>query len=186
MELLRVNELKLKITLTPEDMERFELQCDSMDYANAETKRAFREILEETGLQPEFDSAHGRIMIQVFPSKDGGCEMFITRLPEDGDSSGAQPMPRLPVGKNCIFDYKFIEQKTLLQACCALNARGYSGESAVFLDERETYHLLLRGNDIPFLTEFSDTRTTCYDPSVYQRYKCLLEHSAIAVLAALK
>ena len=185
MELLRVNELKLKITLTPEDMERFELQCDSMDYANAETKRAFREILEETGLQSEFDSAHARIMVQVFPSKDGGCEMFITRLPEE-DGSEPQSVPRLPTAKYCVFDYKFTEQTTLLQACYALNAHGYRGESAVFLDERETYHLLLRGNDVPFLTEFCDTRTACYDFSAYKRHVFLLEHDAIPVLAALK
>ena len=41
MELILINEKKLKIMLTPEDMREYEIDCDSVDYARTETRRAF-------------------------------------------------------------------------------------------------------------------------------------------------
>ena len=187
MELLRVSNSKLKITLTPEDMKRFELQCNSMDYANAETKRAFREILEEAGLESDFGITHGRTLIQVFPSKDGGCEMFITRLLEDTDGYDAPLMPCLPSGTTDVFDYCFIGQSALLEACYVLNNQGYPGESAVFIDEQEAYHLILDGKDVPILVEFADAKIPCRDFSPQNKYStCLVAQGAISLLAALK
>ena len=187
MELLRVSNSKLKITLTPEDMERFALQCNSMDYANAETKRAFREILEEAGLESDFDASHGRTLIQVFPSKDGGCEMFITKLLEEAECHESSLTPCLPSGESAVLDYCFISQRSLLEACHVLNAQGYSGDSAVFIDEREAYHLILTGKDVPILIEFSDGKNTCRDfAACSKRYTCLVAQEAIPLLAALK
>ena len=80
MELLRVTRSKLKISLDKEDMARFSLYGEKMDYEDEQTRRAFRKILSEVREQTGFDTEKERVMIRVFPSKDGGCEMFVTKI----------------------------------------------------------------------------------------------------------
>lgn len=86
MELIRVNSQKLKIILTKEDMTSFDITNENLDYSSAKTRKAIGSILEKAKEQTGFDTKNDRLYIQVFPSVDGGCEMFLTRrarlLPE--------------------------------------------------------------------------------------------------------
>lgn len=66
--------------LTEEDMRRYDLNAEHADYENTETRRAFREILDEAKQRTGFDTASDRVLIQLYPSRDGGCELFVTKL----------------------------------------------------------------------------------------------------------
>ena len=89
MELIRINENKLKIMLSEGDMKQYALDCASLDYDNTETRRAFWSILDEAKHQTGFDAASQRVFVQLYPSKEGGCEMFVTKL-------GSPPLPVEP------------------------------------------------------------------------------------------
>ena len=91
MELILINEKKLKIMLTPEDMREYEIDCESVDYARAETRRAFWSILDEAKHRTGFDAASERVYIQLYPSREGGCEMFVTRLSCAAGESAKRP-----------------------------------------------------------------------------------------------
>ncbi len=80
MELILINDTKLKIMLTREDMTRYDLDCESADYDNTETRRAFWSILDEAKHRTGFDAARDRVFIQLYPSREGGCEMFVTKV----------------------------------------------------------------------------------------------------------
>lgn len=80
MELILISDSKLKITLTSDDMAQYELDCDTMDYDNTDTRRAFREIFDHVKSISGFDTAGDRLFIQLYPSREGGCEMYITKL----------------------------------------------------------------------------------------------------------
>lgn len=86
MELIPVNSQKLKIILTKDDMASFDITSDDLDYSSAKTRKALGNILERAKNETGFNIHHDRLYIQVFPSVDGGCEMFLTRrarlLPE--------------------------------------------------------------------------------------------------------
>ena len=45
MELIVINESKLKVTLSADDLCEFSLNNDTLDYSNAETKKMFWDIL---------------------------------------------------------------------------------------------------------------------------------------------
>ena len=80
MELILINTSKLKIMLTPDDMKRYSLDIDKMNYDNTETRRVFWNILDTAKHETGFDAASDRVCIQVYPSKGGGCEMYVTKL----------------------------------------------------------------------------------------------------------
>jgi negative regulator of genetic competence, sporulation and motility len=80
MELIRIGDSKLKITLTSDDMTQYDLDCDTMDYDNSETRKAFWDILDHAKQITGFDAAGDRVFVQLYPSKKGGCEMYVTKL----------------------------------------------------------------------------------------------------------
>ena len=80
MEVLKISDSKLKIMLTRADMQKYGLSADKVDYNNAATRRSFFEILDSIKTSHGFDTEGDKILIQFYPSKDGGCELFVTKL----------------------------------------------------------------------------------------------------------
>lgn len=87
MELIRISERKLKIMLTPSDMCHFELDADSFGEDSQRMNHAFRLLLREIRKQTDFEADDRQIAVQYFPSRKGGCEMFISYTPENEKSS---------------------------------------------------------------------------------------------------
>ena len=88
MELILISDKKLKVMLSASDMQKYELDNDTIDYDNTETRRAFWQILDEAKHKTGFDAASEKVFIQVYPSRGGGCEMYVTKL---GALSSALP-----------------------------------------------------------------------------------------------
>ena len=80
MEWIRISSNKLKIMLSAEDARHYALNCDSADYADSITREIFREILSDVQEQTGFDASDDKVYIQMYPSKEGGCELFITKM----------------------------------------------------------------------------------------------------------
>ncbi len=153
MELIRISDSKLKIMLTPTDMCHFELNNDSFGEDSAKMRLAFRHLMEEIKKQTGFDADDNHVSIQYFPSREGGCEMFVTNLPPitDGKEERALtkqntslPTPQKYSGsfrKDCA--YRFEDLNHLLLVCKRLREIGYIGDSAAFRDEKKQYYLFL-------------------------------------------
>lgn len=133
MELIRISDSKLKVMLTEEDMIYYALDCETMDYDNTETRRAFWQILDEAKRKTGFDAAAERVFVQVYPSKKGGCEMFVTkvralregRLVKDKQLSTMRKRESI---------YAFEDLDTVFCMCERLKALGYSEKSAAYAD----------------------------------------------------
>ncbi len=184
MELILISDSKLKITLTSDDMAQYELDCDTMDYDNTDTRRAFREIFEHVRDITGFDTAGDRLFIQLYPSREGGCEMYITKLgmicaekregertrpslprstQENSPSPALCPAPRGSGERDRLGAYRFETMEDLLRVCRQLAGQGYASHSSAYRDERNRYFLLLRERagafgilcgEYSFITEF--------------------------------
>jgi len=155
MELIRISNRKLKIMLTPTDMCHFELNADSFGEDSAQMHHAFRLLLEEIKKQTDFDADDRQIAVQYFPSREGGCEMFISRLPSsDGETvsdkknnrgvqRGLQPYASGDgrFRRDCAYGFATLDH--LLRACRRLQDTGYVGESVAFRDDGGRYYLLI-------------------------------------------
>jgi negative regulator of genetic competence, sporulation and motility len=80
MDLIKINDNKLKIMLTPVDMQSYDLRANELDCTNIETRQAFRSIMDEARSRTGFDAKGNQIYVQVYPSREGGCEMFVTKI----------------------------------------------------------------------------------------------------------
>ncbi len=155
MELIRISDHKLKIMLTPSDMRHFEMNNIQFGEEVSDLRRSFRLLMHELRDEIGFDADDNRISVQYFPSREGGCEMFISNLePAPADS----PKCLLPRAKGTLeglpstlpaerfrreYAYAFSELHHLQTACRRLKERGYIGESSAFRDTGGTYYLFL-------------------------------------------
>ena len=120
--------------------------------------RSFRLLLGEIRRQTDFDADDSRISVQYFPSREGGCEMFICDLQQDGEATKESDGSNLPLPlphrqlrpykkrngsfrKDCA--HRFEKLAHLLSACRRLLGADCIVQSSLFLDENGEYLLLL-------------------------------------------
>ena len=152
MELIKVNSLKLKIILTPEDMREFEITNETLEYGSAKTRKAFRSILEKARFETGFDTKNDHIYVQIFPSLDGGCEMFLTRrgrlLPEPDEEKGTYLKKKYSLtyerpGK----EYSYIAEtdniENIIKLSHRMNEAGFSGSSSLYAS-KDKYYLTIK------------------------------------------
>ena len=78
MELILISNTKLKIMLDESDMIKYHIGSES-DCAKGSTRRAIRSLLECAREQIGFNTDGEEIFVQLYTSKKGGCELFITK-----------------------------------------------------------------------------------------------------------
>ncbi|MBR7185413.1 MAG: adaptor protein MecA [Clostridia bacterium] len=195
MELILISDSKLKIMLTRDDMQQYALNCDTIDYDNTETRRAFWSILDEAKHRTGFDAAAERVFVQLYPSKEGGCEMYVTKL---GFDEGRAQRALLPGGaskrgvlRSRICAYRFACLDDLVTVCRRLRLLPASPPSSVWRDDEGGWHLILDETDaapapLSFLCEFGDAedagRLSMY---IAEHGICVRQGDAAKVLGAL-
>lgn len=162
MELILINSSKLKIMLTGDEMKKYDLDTDMIDYDTTATRKAFWSILDDARSETGFDAASDRVFIQLYPSKKGGCEMYVTKLGEScalprtgrtpsGTSRGSLqiiPADRRSGGRGRLGAYAFETLEALLCVCRLLLARNWDGESRAYKDRHGKFFLLLAEPDM--------------------------------------
>ncbi len=79
MEFLLIGESKLKIVMNKEEMKKHKLDGDSEGLSGG-FRRAFWRVLDLAKEEVGFDPAGDKILIQFYPTKSLGCEIFVTKL----------------------------------------------------------------------------------------------------------
>ncbi len=110
MELILINQTKLKIMLTAPDLLHYELIPDELEHMSCtdrHTRAAFRHIFDDAEAQTGFHTQGERLLVQMFTSKCGGCEIFVTKLGamlpiQEGDSATAGHDTSLTPGEEAL------------------------------------------------------------------------------------
>ena len=192
MELIVIDESKVKVMLSAKDMRRFELDVSDMDYEDRHTRIAIKAILEAVRIKSGLDVMGEKMLVQVYPAKDGGCEMFISRLSPPIKSGATPKSLTLLSTKNKMYCFEVFEH--LLEACSALHKNGYSMESALYsMDEK--WYLHLQENHLPvnesknhiaFVSEYAtQTLESITFSHVKEHGRCIMQNDAVQMLANL-
>jgi negative regulator of genetic competence, sporulation and motility len=153
MELIRISDSKLKIILNETDMQRYALSSDALSYENCETRRAVREVLAEAEEETGFHATADRLLIQAYPSRDGGCELYVTKIETPATEEKKKTYTPPPKeGKGRLVIYTLPALSALLAVCRQLSVTGYCDYSAAYTGEGDTCYLVLR----------EGTRTSAY------------------------
>lgn len=197
MEFILVNSVKLKVILTDEDMRALRVTPSSLDYTTAETRAAFEKILERARLSTGFDGKHARLVVRAFPSKDGGCELFLTKksrlLPEPEENKKHRKKHRTSEAHDKKEYLAVGGIDALADLCVRLHTAGFDGHSA-FYALRDRYCLQLAPLPEPdeeidrcfFLCEYADVffADAARLAHLSERGTCLISENAIERLAA--
>jgi len=150
MELIVINESKIKLMLSPDDMAMY----------SGETGAVLRCIMadacEKCGLHP----LAGRLFVQMYPSKEGGCELFVTQLGEGKPKRQSSDERTLTEYRRFLYRdksghiiYSFEEINYLLGCCSGLYRWGYSGSSRAYRDPDKGRYYLRLDCETPFAGE---------------------------------
>ena len=148
MEMLMISDEKLKIVLSAEDLEDFGLGAEEPDYSKTETKRMIWDLLGRAKKKFGFTTEGHRMLIQLFPCRQGGCEIFICRMNRSEEAeelrveSSSKKTESLSARRGA---YAFDALDSLLRVCRRLSEIGFSGESRAYYGDDRRYYLLLSG-----------------------------------------
>ncbi|MBO7196670.1 MAG: adaptor protein MecA [Clostridia bacterium] len=75
-----IGESKIKIVLTREETEHYGLDGSTADVSGPGARRIFWRILDRARAEVGFDPCGDKVLIQLYPLKGGGGEIFVTKL----------------------------------------------------------------------------------------------------------
>ena len=79
---------KLKIVLSPQDMQELSITFEALDYANDQTKALILGLLTSAKLSTGFDPTDRKLLIEAYPEPAGGCTIYITALKKPPGAGG--------------------------------------------------------------------------------------------------
>lgn len=131
MEFIRVGENKLKLSLSEDEMRKYGIKREELSRDTTARRRALWTLLDEVKKQTGLDAAVGRTLIEAFPGKKEGCEIFVTVLSHTREVHTAL--------------YRFIGLDTLKTAASKLASLCPDGENAsLYALTGEEYLLALK------------------------------------------
>ena len=207
MELHRIGDGQLRISLSVEDMNRYELTNENMDYDDTATRRAFWSILDQAKKQTGFDAARDRVLIQAFPKRSGGCEMYVTRVGSKEEERGCAPAAEQAGGtksRQAVHTSATLQRQTVyafehlddLLFCCVLLRECYRAKSESWFEPLRgggRYYLILWECTAPdrpeegylFLSEFGHRCDRVSMPYLREHARRIAAPDAVMQLAQL-
>jgi len=163
MELIVINENKLKIILNEREMNEYGLNENEFHLSLTDTRRVLAKILHSSPIKTGFEGTepNEKLLLQLYPEKNGGCELYITRLLLDenfikGEQTpmaaeekypllqSPKPTPTRKKGNLC---YSFAKIDDLICACRALKDIDSKGESSLYYGNNERYYLFITSRE---------------------------------------
>ena len=80
MEFLLIGESKIKIVLSSAEAKKQGLDTSSTDVSGPLARRVLWRILDMAKTEVGFDPKGDKVLIQLYPLANGGCELFVTKL----------------------------------------------------------------------------------------------------------
>ncbi len=196
MEVIRINDNKLKVMLSETDMEAYAITAQELDEDSEHARGVFWRILSQASQREAFDTEHHRLFVQIYPCRSGGCELYIVKLPpfDQGQEGTTRLKQGLKTGCNV---YALADMRTLLQLCAQLRAVGYREQSVAYVDgeSRQCYLLLwdaVLGDSTfsqtayPFVCEYAQRQSaSAVYPYLKEHCECLCAQNAVERLGAL-
>ncbi len=147
MELIPINDSKLKIMLDESDMKELNI-CDEADCANNETRHAIRRILERAKSQIGFNTEGSEIFVQLYTSRAGGCELFVTK------GVSGKPEEKRAMLYNMIFSFDSLDE--LCTVCRLLRKKGIILTSSAYIGEDGRYYIRLEDTSMSAYTRLDE------------------------------
>lgn len=143
MESILINEKKLKIILSNDDMHALNINPEDLDYTKVSTKHIFWSILDKAQKTTGFDADKSKLYVQVYPSKDGGCEMYITKCTDEDKTGNSSQNNLQTISRDCFIVLGFGE---LYALCKRMFCERLKLHTTLYYDQSDIYILVIKKN----------------------------------------
>ncbi|MBR3844964.1 MAG: adaptor protein MecA [Clostridia bacterium] len=204
MELIIINEYKIKIVMTEQDMLDYGLDENEFYCSVTNTRDILEKIIHKSGIRTGFENINKseRLLIQLYPEKSGGCELYVTRLEmELGEETAVRrdnenkalvlsESGQLREGANELA-FSFEDLRAVSMACRELKSCAFSGESSLYFGKNKKYYLFLceadenkKGPSTELLSEFGEPEIRAEISTLMLEYgKCVMDRCAVETLS---
>ena len=199
MEYILISESKLKIICEADELSALGLSAESLEYSDGDTRKFLEDILEYAKQSLGFETKQHRILVQLYPASDGGCEIFINRLgplekslQSEEKSSKKLTKDSAKKSEKIFFFYKLSD---LLEVCKRLSLKEYEGKSSAFYISQRGYFLALELSceleeyrifmldEYSFITEYGEPESASFKIPYLKEYaKCICPSRAVETL----
>ncbi|MBO7303511.1 MAG: adaptor protein MecA [Clostridia bacterium] len=193
MEYILINDSKLKVICEKCDLAPYGISADTLEYGDASARKFIEETLKKAKNDLGFETERHRILIQLFPSSDGGCEIFISKLGAiESEDTRKIEVSQKPLTKKRLYFFEKLDY--LIEVCkrlsflppCKISSAYYldslgyylyfetedsDGLSAHGIDTLDEYSFILEYGDpksvkleLPMLCEYA--RSLCAECAV--------------------
>ena len=200
MELIVINENKLKMVMSKDDMHNYGLDENEFYCSVTNSREILKRIIHNTPIETGFEnlSSEEKILIQLYPDKNGGCELYVTKIPlietevaslmlEENESKYLLPRP---ITKIPLISYRFENLEYAINAAREIYRRSYVGASSFYRDIERKYVLFVsnQGKESLYMTDFlSEFGEQINSENAYmllsERGQCIFKEKAIEELS---
>ena len=143
MEFLVVSDSKLKIMMNRDEMKKYNIDGEDIDYDDPRTRRSFWRILDVAREKCGFEASGDKVLIQFYPSKDGS-EIFVTKL---GIISSVAERSIMKSSKVAMLEariaiYRFESKDALLGVIKCNGLCENKNATRAFVDSRGIYYMI--------------------------------------------
>ena len=87
MQLIIINECAFKMILSSAEMKEYGIDEDEFHISGCKMRQALKKIIKSRPEGAALQNIHEneKLIIQLWQKEDGGCELFVTRLPLESD-----------------------------------------------------------------------------------------------------
>ena len=143
MEFLLIGESKIKIVLSSVEAKKQGLDTSSTDVSGPLARRVLWRILDMAKTEVGFDPKGDKVLIQLYPLANGGCELFVTKLGILSESSArlVSKSDRIAMLSKSRSLYRFDDLSDIISASRAVKSiiGDLSPKSDVYLDGDKYY-----------------------------------------------
>lgn len=100
MEIEKLSENVIKVTITPGDLEERDIDLDCLTYNSPEAKELFSDMIEQAEMELGFSVSESQVVIEPSIEEYDGFVITITRLDDKGDFDSLQKLIRSKTGKS--------------------------------------------------------------------------------------
>ena len=205
MRIERINENKLRVFLSFDDLEDRDIDLESFNYNTPETQELFWDLMEQAEVELGFDAMESQLCVEAVTDVDHGFVITITRMDDEGEFESIQkfiknrykkkeltPRKKAPTLASTVAIYGFADFDTIATAC-RLASPLFTGSSAAWQCE-DNYYLVLYGVEQPtsgvnrlegLLGEYGDkvSNTQFFEGYLNEYGKRLMQNEAVSMLA---
>lgn len=182
MEIIKIGYNSFKIALNA--IEALEYDFASVEeYDKGKMKGSLNELLDRVETEGELNIDRDRLCAEVYISKDGGCEIFVSRAIKANQDGGRQKNDARAI-------YQMNSIKNVLELCSRANSIKSGLNAKLYHSKKnEKYYLVVGANTkelkYSFFSEYGERVPNNMLFYIEEHCRCVCEKNAIEILSKL-